>query len=492
MKNGLKLLFVMATVISISAGNGLEHGRTMAYASAGLTGADDREQRSAAVSKGYSEKFKAQFAYEMAQITAKIVSAPGANTESFKVEFAYATAQVTARVMPLMPVGQRKAFAYDMARITTKIISDPNLDVEEAKAEFAYEIAQITTKFITGEDNAVPVNKASLRDNAVLEAKPVVGVKRIDQKVNAGQDADIAPETYSALIDELMQVGAPGRKIDNKVNINGELRYHYALNNAGKASWDRDISGFRLYLGLDAGLYEDWRIYGRLEGKRNVINYDNSLDLSRLYIAGKLGTARLQAGSFGYLMAEGNIYDSGFDGLRADFAGLVSYAVSYGQTNQTKETAIATARYDDFDYNLEAGIYHYQEDDNRKNTIRAFGGNYNFSNFSIGAMALNSSRKDNKGNGNGYVFNLNYGGAKSWRPNTYGLFAKYYNQPRYTYIAHGMNGTAGWMDGFRGYGLGINYTLSENVVAGLEYYNLTEKGSGEAGQTWWSQLTQYF
>jgi len=89
-------------------------------------------------------------------------------------------------------------------------------------------------------------------------------------------------------------------------------------------------------------------------------------------------------------MAEGNIYDSGFDGLRVDFGEPVKYTLSYGKTDSTKETFVATARYNSFDYNLEAGAYHYQRDDgtHARNTIRALGGNYNFSNFGIGAMVF--------------------------------------------------------------------------------------------------------
>jgi len=81
---------------------------------------------------------------------------------------------------------------------------------------------------------------------------------------------------------------------------------------------------------------------------------------------------------------------------------------------------------------------------------------------------------------------------KTWRKGTYGIFAKYYNQPQYTYIAHGMDGTGGSMQGFKGYGLGMNYTLKENLVAGIEYYKLTDKVSEEKGNTWWSQVSRYF
>jgi len=92
---------------------------------------------------------------------------------------------------------------------------------------------------------------------------------------------------------------------------------------------------------------------------------------------------------------------------------------------------------------------------------------------------LNSSLKDSNGDNNGYVLSLNYGDLKTWRLGTYGIFAKYYDQPRGTYIEHGMNGAGGRMQGFKGFGLGTNYTIAENFIAGIEYYALKDKVSGE-------------
>jgi hypothetical protein len=481
----------MATVIGISTGNPFsdEWKGNMVYASNELMSGSELDNYSTAAIKGNTEKFKAEFAYEMAQITARIVSAPATNAENFKVEFAYATAKVTTKVMPILPSGQRSEFAYEMAQITAKIVSDQNLDIEKAKAEFTYEIAQLTAKIITNADtiaigNRTPLKvndqKTLFRNNADIEPKaaPKQSNTATNQKttVNTGY---IAPETYNGLMDELMHVGKS--KPDHKVNMGGEIRYHFALNQ-GSSRWDKDSSGFRAYFDADTAINKDWRVYGMLEGQANVINYNNVFKLSRLYVAGKLGsTSMLRAGSFGYLMAEGNIYDSDFKGVRAEFGDAFKYTVGLGETDSTQKTYIATARYADYDYNLEAGVYRYQTDDGtaNQNTIRTFAGNYNFSNFGVGAMILSSTLKDSQGDGNGYVFSFKYGDLKTWRPYTYSIFAKYYNQPRYTYIAHGMNGVGSAMGGFTGYGLGMNYTLAPNFVAGIEYYDLTDKISGE-------------
>ncbi|MDU4959562.1 MAG: S-layer protein [Sporomusaceae bacterium] len=304
----------------------------------------------------------------------------------------------------------------------------------------------------------------------------------------------ISQQQYADLLDELQNVSRLGLQADRKINIAGELRYHYALNDGGTAAWNRDNSGLRLYLGADSELMKNWRLYSRLEAKQSIRNYNTTIDFSRLYITGKIGTSRLQAGSFGYLMAEGNIYDSGFDGIRLDFGDRARYTLSYGKTGLTDNMALATAHYESFDYNLTTGLYHYRErqNDDRSNTLWMLGGNYKFENGSIGAMLLQSSQADSRGNDSGYVLTLRYGDLKAWRPGTYQAFAKYYDQPRHTYISHDMNGMGSKMDGFKGYGLGISYTPAENLVAGLEYYSLSEKSSDRQNKTLWAQLSYYF
>lgn len=549
MQKMLIVLVAMLTVIGILTGTffGDESQGNVAYASNKLINAGELDHNSTEMTNGNNEKNKAEFAYEMAKFTAKIVSAPPTTVENFKVEFVYSTVQLTAKVIPMIPSDQRDGFTYEIAQITTQIVSDNNLDIEKAKAEIAYKIAQFTTKIITNIDHIIPNNKMIpkvynnhieeksrvvvdklstdpsaklLRTNRDIEAKPVIKVNNIstdsraklptkNTKIEARSEikvnnidtipktivdkSDITPEVYTELIDELVHVGDRRNELDRKVNINGEIRYHYALN-SGSSQWNRDSSKIRFLLGLDTKINEDWSAYGRLEGDKSLVNDRNAFKLSHLYVERKLGSSKIRGGSFGYLMAEGNIYDGRFTGIKVDRGDVLRYTLSYGDTDYTKKTYIATARYNDFDYNLEAGVYHYQFDNgvHHQNTIWHFGGNYNFSNFGIGAMLLSSSLKDNKGGSNGYVLSLNYGELRTYRPGTYDLFAKYYNQPIGTYIAHKMNGVGNLMQGFKGYGLGGHYTFAKDIVGGIEYYGLTDKISKEKGRTWWGELTWYF
>lgn len=425
-----------------------------------------------------------EFIYEMAQIAETFLSAPVTNIEKFKIEFAYAMSTMTAKAMPLIPSDQRNEFTYEMAQLTSAIINDPKVDVKTAKAQFA----QLTTKVVNRIDQVADVEKTS-----TVAVKPAGVSNSTGVAAQATPPGYVDPETYTNLMDDLLQVGDRSKHPDHRVNIDGEIRYHYAAN-SGSARFAEDASGFRLYLSANSKINKDWHIYSMFEGQQSIKNYNNKFELSRLYLDGKIGAARVKAGKFGYLMAEGNIYDSGFTGARFDFGDPVKYSLSYGKTNESKDTFVATARYSAVDYNLEAGMYDYRVDDgtNNHNTIWTIGGNYNFSNFSVGAMYLGASQKDANGDNDGYVLSLNYGNLRAYRPGTYGMFAKYYNQAQYTYIAHGMNGKGTAMQGMKGYGLGISYTLAKDLVASVEYYNLSDKVTGEKGKTVWSQVTKYF
>ena len=82
------------------------------------------------------------------------------------------------------------------------------------------------------------------------------------------------------------------------------------------------------------------------------------------------------------------------------------------------------------------------------------------------------------------------------QPGSWGLWAKYYNQGLGTVAAHTMNGYyTPLLLGFKGWGGGINYTLAKNMVASVEYYDLSSKNTGlidMTTKTWWSQLNVTF
>jgi len=112
--------------------------------------------------------------------------------------------------------------------------------------------------------------------------------------------------------------------------------------------------------------------------------------------------------------------------------------------------------------------------------------------WTLGAMALASSLSDKNGRSTGFVLKAQYGDSSIWEPGKGNVVARYYYQPKGTYVAHTMSGLGGYMEGFKGVGLGYYYGLAKNVVLGIEYYDLTNLETGEKGRTIWTEVNYYF
>lgn len=423
-----------------------------------------------------------EFAYEMAQIATVFLSAPIQHPETFKVDFAYAMSLVTAKALPYIQPEQKNAFTLEMAQMTSAVLNDSQLDMQKARRDFA----QLTTRMIQRiEENKKASVTSAVEKKDPVEAQTLAAAVGPVSPVQMPGNIDV--ESYDQVMKELSQVGKGKPGAGKGFKINGELRYHYA-SNSGDGEWS-DTSGIRAYLGFEGKLNANWEIAGTVEGQKDIKNYNNEIKLSNLYAQRKGEDSVLTIGKFGYLMAEGNIYDSGFTGVRYQFGNPVQYSISYGKTNNTQNTYVATMSYKDFDYDVQAGLYRFRtEDTDQQNTLFSLGGNYYFDNMSFGAMLLRSNLNQETG----YVFTLNYGKLRSYRPGTYNVFLKYYNQPRNTYIAHGMNGRADALNGFSGFGTGINYAVAEDTVAGLEYYDLKDQTTNRKSRTLWAQITRYF
>ena len=274
--------------------------------------------------------------------------------------------------------------------------------------------------------------------------------------------------------------------------MSGDVRYNYAMNQGVKRFSTND-SRLRGRVYFDYRLNSNWHVYSMLESEKSFFyskSYNGSITGDRFYVKGKTGISNVTAGSFGYNMADGNIYDSRFKGFKVDVNGPLNYTFAYGEGNEISKAYIATATYKDFDYSISGGWHNFKMENKQKNTIWTIDGTYAFETFSLGAMYLYSRTDDNQGDG--YVLTLSHGKLKNRIPKTYHVFVKYYDQDADTYVRHTMSGLGGRMNGFKGYSVGYSYTLAENLVYGIEYYDLKNKLNGERGSTMWNQITYYF
>lgn len=286
------------------------------------------------------------------------------------------------------------------------------------------------------------------------------------------------------------EVKAP--KISEKrFKIDGEARVDYGAHSGYKSIGDRSHARVRIY--GDYNIDDNWHFISMLENEKILSGKgeDSWMDIDRWYLTGKVGSTQVDAGAFGSFLAEGNIYDSRFTGVRVSGKEPFSYMAEAGTIKHAGFAAAAEASTTHDIYTLGAGLYRFDLEDRGKRNIymlnvhRPLGGLYDLG--LMGLLGEDESRSEK-----GYVVSLTRGKEKTWeRGNTY-YFLKYYHQPYTTYVLHTMNGLADYMDGFEGIGAGIHYTVKPDWLLQAEYYNLKDLEEGGRNHTFWLALSYYF
>ena len=286
------------------------------------------------------------------------------------------------------------------------------------------------------------------------------------------------------------EVKAP-KPPEKRFKIDGEARVDYGAHSGYKSIGDRSHARVRIY--GDYNIDDNWHFISMLENEKILSGKgeDNWMDIDRWYLTGKVGRARVDAGSFGSFLAEGNIYDSRFTGVRVSGKEPFSYMTEAGTIKHAGFAAAAEASTTHDIYMLGVGLYRFDLKDRGERNIymlnvhRPLGGLYDLG--LMGLLGEDESRSEK-----GYVVSLTRGKEKTWeRGNTY-YFLKYYHQPYTTYVSHTMNGLADYMDGFEGIGAGIHYTVKPDWLLQAEYYNLKDLEEGGRNHTFWLALSYYF
>ena len=286
------------------------------------------------------------------------------------------------------------------------------------------------------------------------------------------------------------EVKAP-KPPEKRFKIDGEARVDYGAHSGYKSSSDRSRARVRIYGNYN--IDDNWHFISMLENEKILSGKgeDNWMDIDRWYLTGKVGRARVDAGSFGSFLAEGNIYDSRFTGVRVSGKEPFSYMAEAGTIKQAGFAAAAEASTTHDIYMLGAGLYRFDLKDRGERNIymlnvhRPLGGLYDLG--LMGLLGEDESRSEK-----GYVVSLTRGKENTWeRGNAY-YFLKYYHQPYITYVSHTMNGLADYMDGFEGIGAGIHYTVKPDWLLQAEYYNLKDLEEGGRNHTFWLALSYYF
>ena len=286
------------------------------------------------------------------------------------------------------------------------------------------------------------------------------------------------------------EVKAP-KPPEKRFKIDGEARVDYGAHSGYKSISDRSRARVRIYGNYN--IDDNWHFISMLENEKILSGKgeDSWMDIDRWYLTGKVGSTQVDAGAFGSFLAEGNIYDSRFTGVRVSGKEPFSYMAEAGTIKQAGFAAAAEASTTHDIYTLGAGLYRFDLKDRGERNIymlnvhRPLGGL-----FDLGLMGLLG--EDERTSEKGYVVSLTRGNENTWQRGNAYYFLKYYHQPYTTYVLHTMNGLADYMDGFEGIGAGIHYTVKPDWLLQAEYYNLKDLEDGGRHHTFWLALSYYF
>ena len=351
---------------------------------------------------------------------------------------------------------------------------------------------------LTGEGGDSSISAEPLVDPQVLALAARLRSAFIEDLAETGYtDRENAEEQlYASVL--LPEAKVPRVKVDAEVRID-------ASRSAGLERGD-SRSRMRARIYPDYDIDGNWHAAGMVEYEKRLTggggDKDGRLKLDRYYLTGKLGAVQTTLGVFGATMAEGNIYDSKFRGVRFSTGAPITYAAEYGRIDRARTVANLTASYDAKTYKAEAGMYRFDKIGNATRNIYMLNYRKPIGAFDFGAMLLHG-RDHAAGNGTGFVFSLERGGASAWRPGSSSYFLKYYRQPSSTYVSHTMNGAADYMSydaalrgpvrgGFRGWGVGWSYTVKKDLNFSIEYFHLWDLQTHERSRTLWGALTGYF
>mgnify|MGYP004625010865 FL=1 len=325
-----------------------------------------------------------------------------------------------------------------------------------------------------------------------------------------GANVDKLAAEFADELDNLgVRVANLEKKADN-VKVTGELRYKYMSQDGDVNSSNHDTD-LRSRIWVNGQINDDWSYTGMLENTQilsdNAGNEDT--EFKRAYVEGKLGGLNVTAGRYNAFFANGNIYDDQVDGAE----------VSYGEKVKVTGFAGKATEVDGGNYaggelassfgalNVAAGYVNYKDlakDDIGKgldDAIWYVGADYTMGDVNLSAMYLKGDAsyqdvdldKVIDYDDDGWTVGLTYKGAEASEVGSWGLFANYYDLGLGTYIAHTTDANSFDGVGFKGYGVGANYTFAKNIVGTVAYYDTESKLDSKVDdQRIWTDVTFTF
>ena len=278
-----------------------------------------------------------------------------------------------------------------------------------------------------------------------------------------------------------------------------------------------NVGDLRSRIWITGQVNDDWSYTGMIQNIQDFAgNYtgDEKTYFQRAYVQGKLGGMAVTAGRYNAFFADGNIYDNRADGVELSYGDKVKLSLAAGKATDeitklyvlegtTGGNYAGGALSADFGaVNATAGYYNFKDilkkDSGIDNAIWFVGAGTTFGDFGLNAMYLkgDASYQGHDLDGlddDGYTVGLTWKGAEAAKAGSYGLFANYYDLGGQTYIAHTTDADTFDGEGFKGYGVGANYTVAKNMVFTAAYYDTKSKlNSSDKDKIIWTDLTFTF
>ena len=334
-----------------------------------------------------------------------------------------------------------------------------------------------------------------------------------------GANVDRLAAEFADELDSLgVRVAALEKKSDN-VKITGEARFRYADSKGKGNVADSYVGDLRSRIWITGQVNDDWSYTGMIQNIQDFAgdytgDEKTKTDFQRAYVQGKLGGMAVTAGRYNAFFADGNIYDNRADGVELSYGDKVKLSLAAGKATDeitklyvlegtTGGNYAGGALSADFGaVNATAGYYNFkdilQKDSGIDNAIWFVGAGTSFGDFGLNAMYLkgDASYQGHDLDGlddDGYTVGLTWKGAEAAKAGSYGLFANYYDLGGQTYIAHTTDADTFDGEGFKGYGVGANYTVAKNMVFTAAYYDTKSKlNSSDKDKIIWTDLTFTF
>ena len=328
-----------------------------------------------------------------------------------------------------------------------------------------------------------------------------------------GANVDKLAAEFADELDALgVRVANLEKKADN-VKVTGEVRYRYT---------DSELNGneyndLRSRIWVNGQINDDWSYIGMIENTQDFTEDagNEKTEFKRAYVEGKIGGLDLTAGRYGAFFANGNVYDAQADGAKLSYGDKVKVSAFAGKgTDEAGDGAASNGNYAGGEisaamgenFSLNGGYVNFKDmgqvtgetETNVDNAIWYVGADANFGDFTLSGMYLKGDKSENdqdvKGvDDDGYTVGLSYKGAEASEAGSYGIWANYYDQGGQTYVAHTTDANTFDNTGFKGYGVGANYTFAKNIVGTVAYYDTESKLDSDVDdQIIWADMTFTF